>query len=67
MHLYRQRDRFEAMLRALTPQKSKVGEVMVFCMEHSEAAEEICECIAESLGILTTALHKKASQLKIST
>jgi U2-associated protein SR140 len=47
------------MLRTLTPQKSKVGEVMVFCMEHSEAAEEICECIAESLGILTTALHKK--------
>jgi len=47
------------MLRALTPQKAKIGEVMVFCMEHSEAAEEICDCIAESLNIITTALHKK--------
>ncbi|XP_059481163.1 U2 snRNP-associated SURP motif-containing protein isoform X2 [Neocloeon triangulifer] len=60
-----QRDRFETMLRNLTPQKSKIGEVMVFCMEHSEAAEEVCECIAESLNVSTTALHKKIARLHL--
>ncbi|XP_065345980.1 U2 snRNP-associated SURP motif-containing protein [Cloeon dipterum] len=58
-----QRDRFENMIRNLTPQKQKIGEVMAFCMEHSEAAEEVCECIAESLNIGTTAMHKKIARL----
>ena len=36
---------------------------MVFCIEHSDAAEEICEVIAESLSILTTPLPKKIARL----
>ena len=54
-----QRDRLEDLLRNIGPERIKVAEAMVFCMEHSEAAEEICDCIAESLGILHTPIHKK--------
>jgi U2-associated protein SR140 len=32
---------------------------MVWCLEHAEAAEEIVECIAESLSILQTPIPKK--------
>ncbi|KAL8618876.1 hypothetical protein ACOMHN_000883 [Nucella lapillus] len=58
-----QRDRLEDMLRGLTPERIKVGEVMIWCLDHSEAAEEIVECISESLSILETTLPKKWSVL----
>ena len=45
----------------MTPERLKVAEAMVFCIEHSEAAEEICDCIAESLSILQTPIPKKVS------
>ncbi|KAJ4435475.1 hypothetical protein ANN_18091 [Periplaneta americana] len=54
-----QRDRLEDLLRNMTPERLKVAEAMVFCIEHSEAAEEICDCIAESLSILQTPIPKK--------
>lgn len=63
-HLFsRQRDRLEDLIRALTPEKNKIGEVMVFCIEHSEAAEEIVECITESLSNESTALTKKIARV----
>ncbi|KAJ9581860.1 hypothetical protein L9F63_003791, partial [Diploptera punctata] len=43
-------NRLEDLLRNMTPERLKVAEAMVFCIEHSEAAEEICDCIAESLS-----------------
>ena len=49
------------MLRELTPERQKVGAVMVWCLEHAEAAEEVVECIADSLSILQTPLAKKVS------
>lgn len=55
----RQRDRLEDLLRNMTPERLKVAESMVFCIEHSEAADEICDCIAESLSILQTPIPKK--------
>ncbi|XP_057656259.1 U2 snRNP-associated SURP motif-containing protein [Diorhabda carinulata] len=58
-----QRDRLEDLIRQLSPEKNKIGEVMVFCIEHSEAAEEIADCIAESLSNESTALTKKVSRL----
>ncbi|KAI5753880.1 hypothetical protein M8J77_004102 [Diaphorina citri] len=58
-----QRHRLEDFLRNLTPERVKVAEAMVFCMEHSDAAEEICECIMESLSNESTALHKKIGRL----
>ncbi|XP_014681632.1 PREDICTED: U2 snRNP-associated SURP motif-containing protein-like [Priapulus caudatus] len=58
-----QRDRLEDMLRGLTPDRVKVADTMIFCLEHSEAAEEVVECIAESLSILQTPLPKKIARL----
>lgn len=58
-----QRNRLEDFLRHLTPERMKIAEVMVFCMEHSDAAEEICECIMESLTNSSTTLHKKIARL----
>ena len=55
----RQRDRLEDMLRSLTPERIPIGEAMVFCVEHADAAEEICDCITESLSIMETPLPKK--------
>ncbi|TGZ42719.1 Uncharacterized protein DBV15_09499 [Temnothorax longispinosus] len=49
-----QRDRLEDLLRNISPERIKVAEAMVFCIEHAEAAEEICDCISESLSILQT-------------
>ena len=49
------------MLRDLSPEKVKVGDAMVWCLEHAESAEEIVECIAESLSILQTPLPKKVN------
>lgn len=49
----------EDLLRNMTPERLKVAEAMVFCIEHSEAADEICDCIAESLSILQTPIPKK--------
>lgn len=36
---------------------------MVFCIEHSEAADEIAECIHEALSNVSTAIHKKISRI----
>lgn len=58
-----QRDRLEDMLRELTPERSKVGEAMVWCLDHAESAEEIVECITESLSILETPIPKKIARL----
>uniref|UniRef100_A0A1B6MMK8 U2 snRNP-associated SURP motif-containing protein n=1 Tax=Graphocephala atropunctata TaxID=36148 RepID=A0A1B6MMK8_9HEMI len=58
-----QRDRLEDLIRNMTPERLKVAEVMVFCMEHSEAADEICDCIQESLCNPSTALYKKIARL----
>ncbi|GFG39613.1 hypothetical protein Cfor_02887, partial [Coptotermes formosanus] len=51
------------LLRNMTPERLKVAESMVFCIEHSEAADEICDCIAESLSILQTPIPKKIARL----
>ncbi|XP_041354485.1 U2 snRNP-associated SURP motif-containing protein-like isoform X2 [Gigantopelta aegis] len=58
-----QRDRLEDMLRELTPERPKIGDVMVWCLDHAESAEEVVECIAESLSILQTPLPKKIARL----
>nr|CAH7761644.1 unnamed protein product [Callosobruchus chinensis] len=60
---FSQRDRLEHLIRGLTPEKNKIGEAMVFCIEHSEAAQEIAECITESLSNESTALNKKIARL----
>ncbi|XP_017778699.1 PREDICTED: U2 snRNP-associated SURP motif-containing protein isoform X2 [Nicrophorus vespilloides] len=58
-----QRDRLEDLIRNLSPERRKIGEVMVFCIEHSEAAEEIADCVTESLSNLSTVITKKIARL----
>ncbi|XP_029553637.1 U2 snRNP-associated SURP motif-containing protein isoform X3 [Salmo trutta] len=58
-----ERDQLEEMLRALTPRKGDIAEAMLFCLLHAEAAEEIVECVTESLSILKTPLPKKIARL----
>ncbi|XP_068160489.1 U2 snRNP-associated SURP motif-containing protein isoform X1 [Antennarius striatus] len=58
-----ERDKLEEMLRGLTPRRGDVAEAMLFCLSRAEAAEEIVECITESLSILKTPLPKKIARL----
>ncbi|XP_055374208.1 U2 snRNP-associated SURP motif-containing protein [Condylostylus longicornis] len=58
-----QRDRLEDLIRYLTPERNKIGDAMIFCIEHAEAADEICECIAESLSNPSTLMSKKIARL----
>uniref|UniRef100_A0A8C4W892 U2 snRNP associated SURP domain containing n=1 Tax=Gopherus evgoodei TaxID=1825980 RepID=A0A8C4W892_9SAUR len=44
-----QRDKLEEILRGLTPRKNDIGDAMVFCLNNAEAAEEIVDCVTESL------------------
>lgn len=57
-----EREKLEELLRNLDPQKKKIGSSMLFCINHSDAAEEIVECISESLLILETPLYKKIAR-----
>ncbi|XP_018332349.1 U2 snRNP-associated SURP motif-containing protein [Agrilus planipennis] len=58
-----ERDRLEHLIRHLTPETKKIGEVMVFCIDHAEAAEEVSECIKESLSNESTIITKKIARL----
>lgn len=51
------------MLRKLTPEKAKVSEAMIFCIEHAEAYEEIIDFITESLNSPKTSIPKRVSCL----
>uniref|UniRef100_A0A673ZN07 U2 snRNP-associated SURP domain containing n=1 Tax=Salmo trutta TaxID=8032 RepID=A0A673ZN07_SALTR len=59
-----ERDQLEELLRGLTPRKGDIAEAMLFCLSHAEAAEEIVECVTESLSILKTPLPKKVNRMK---
>ncbi|XP_058831221.1 U2 snRNP-associated SURP motif-containing protein [Topomyia yanbarensis] len=58
-----QRDRLEDLIRHLTPERQKIGDAMIFCIEHADAAEEICECISESLASNGTLVKKKIARI----
>lgn len=61
--MHSQRDRLEDLIRHLTPERSKIGDTMIFCIEHADAADEICECIEESLSNVDTVISKKIARL----
>lgn len=58
-----QRNRLEDLIRHLTPERMKIADAMIFCIEHADAADEICECLAESLMNPETAIHKKIARI----
>ena len=47
------------MLRNLTSDRKSIGEAMIFCIQNADKAEEIVECLVESLSITETPLNKK--------
>jgi U2-associated protein SR140 len=53
------------MLRAITPERHRIAEVMIFSIEHTESTDEICQTIRESLTNPKTALPKKMARLYI--
>ena len=59
----RERDELEDILRELSMERKSVYPAMVFCIDHSEAGEEVVDCVTESLTILETSLHKKTARL----
>jgi len=61
----RQRDRLEDMLRTITTDRTKIGELMRWSVDHSEYAEEIVECVCESLSILETPIPTKVARLYV--
>lgn len=58
-----QRGRLESMIRNMTPERERIGEAMVWCIEHADAAEEICQCLTEALTNNNTAMPKKIARL----
>lgn len=58
-----QRDNLEFIIHKLTPEKKKVAEAMIYCIEHSEAADEIVECILQSLQTNSRSIKKIISRL----
>lgn len=58
-----QRDRLEELIRHLTPERSRIGDAMIFCIEHAEAADEICECLDEALASASTQPNRRIARL----
>lgn len=58
-------DRLEQLLRTVTGARSLVLEAMVFCLDKSDWAIEITECITESLTIVETDIGLKLARLLI--
>lgn len=58
-----QRNRLEDLIRHLTPERMKIADAMIFCIEHADAADEICDCLAESLMNQETPIHKKIARI----
>lgn len=56
---FSQRDKFEDLLRNITPEKYKVAETMIYCIDHAEAAEEVIECIGEAIAAPEAPLYRK--------
>lgn len=57
------RDRLEELLRNLATERKSISEAMCFCIENADKAQEICECIGDSLLIAQTPLNKKVARL----
>lgn len=51
------------ILRNLEPTRIKIGAAMMFCINHSDAAIKIIDCIYESLRLLETPFQRKIARL----
>ena len=51
------------LLQNLNPVKAQIGSAMVYCIDHSDAAQEVIDCIYESLCSLDSPFQRKIAQL----
>lgn len=58
-------DRLESLLRGLTGVRSVILEAMVFCLDKSDFAIEITECITEALTLVETEMPLKLARLMV--
>ena len=59
----RDRSKFMAMLIQLNCKRFKIKEAMIFCLDHSDRAVEVCEILSESLTLNETIFNKKLARL----
>jgi U2-associated protein SR140 len=57
------REELESQLHKITMERKSIADVMVWCVDHADSAQEIVECIAESLCIEETPHHTKLARL----
>lgn len=50
-------------LENLDPSRTKIGSAMIFCIDHADAADEIINCISNSLMVMETVPRKKVAHL----
>lgn len=55
----RQRLKVENMLKNLTPEREKIAETMIYCVEHADAAEEIVDLICDSIWSIDSTVPRK--------
>lgn len=51
------------IMRSLDPTKVKIGSAMMFCINHSDAAQEIIDTIHNSIQLLDIPFQKKVAQV----
>ncbi|CAD5229475.1 unnamed protein product [Bursaphelenchus okinawaensis] len=56
-------DELQDLLRDLKPERTAIGDAMLWCVDHADCAKEISECLYQSLTIKETPLHKKIARL----
>lgn len=57
------RAKLEDLLRNLTPERQKIADAMIYALNHANSAEEVAQCIAESLTAPEAPIHKKIARL----
>lgn len=58
-----QRIKLEDLIRNLTPERQKIADAMMYAVNHANSAEEVADCITESLTITETPIHRKIARL----
>jgi hypothetical protein len=53
------------MLKNITLERKSISEAMIFCIDNAEKAEEIVECIVDSITQGELTLNKKVSPFYI--
>ncbi|KAI6209760.1 hypothetical protein M3Y96_00254900 [Aphelenchoides besseyi] len=56
------REFLQDTLRNLKPEKTAIGDAMVWTVEHADCAKDIIQCILESLDVPDIPLHKKLAR-----